>query len=115
MQNAKNLLLGFRKFLLWCLSEAGMLGSLYCFLILTFSGFDKTDFMFSKLPIARRSLSQSDQIKLFPCISTTLLSAFASAAAMPRASKGALLPLPGFLLLPDYNSLNPLRLLCSAP
>lgn len=114
MQNAKNLLLGFRKFLLWCLSEAGMLGSLYCFLILTVSGFDKTDFMFSKLPIARRSLSQSDQIKLFLCINTTLLSAFVS-AAMPRASKGALLPLPSFLLLPDYNSLNPLHLLCSAP
>lgn len=33
-----------------------MLGSLHCFLILTFSGFDKTDFMFSKFPIALRSL-----------------------------------------------------------
>lgn len=93
MQNAKNLLLGFRKS--QCLSEAGMLASLHCFLILTFSGFGKTDFMFSKFPTAHRSLSQSDQVKLFPCISTTFLSAFFS-AAMPRASKGALLPLLEF-------------------
>lgn len=97
--NAKNLLLGFRKSLQWYLSEAGMLDSLHCFLILTFSGFDKTDFMFSKFPKAHRSLSQSDQMKLFPCISTTLLSAFVS-AVMPRASKGALLPLPEFSPFP---------------
>lgn len=54
VQNVKNFLLGFRNYLRQHLSEAGSLGSLHCFLTLTFSGLNKTDFMFYKFSIAHR-------------------------------------------------------------